>query len=314
MSETYLVETLPSCSFITNQLLMHRDLALDVEGVELCRHGCVCLVQLCTVLGQVFLFDITTLGQAAFDVGGLKEVLESERICKVLFDGRADADALYHRHRVQLRGAYDLQIHHALRYSSSHDRYVKGLQKCLDDSGAVPVPDRLRVQRIKEEGKRLFAPELGGNSNVWMRRPMASKLIEYAAVDVRHLLAIKEMWRGASTTAVFRVTRDRLQGARSGPTPAKGEHMSIRDFSLGANPQYLGRPAVEAARGFNCDREGHHSINHSFSSIFGDDSRDYNSDPSLNDYDNYSDGYHGFADIVPDGYIVLLVMSDRGVA
>eukprot|EP01068_Selenidium_serpulae_P005992 Selendium_serpulae@DN4257_c0_g1_i2.p2 len=122
MSQTILIDRIQQCRGITAQLLTHKELAMDVEGVALCRTGQIGLIQLCTTGGDVWLFDIATLGQDAFEAGGLKRVLESESICKVIFDGRADADALYHRHWVSLRRAYDLQIHHALRYSSEGDR------------------------------------------------------------------------------------------------------------------------------------------------------------------------------------------------
>lgn len=223
---------------------------MDVEGVALCRTGQIGLIQICTASGQVFPLDIATLGQAAFEAGGLKAVLESERICKVVFDCRADADALYHRHAVQLRLAYN-----------ASDRYVKGLQTCLDDSGVAPQRDRARVQRIKEEGKRLFVSDLGGDPDVWVRRPLTTALVEYATVDVRYLIGIKRLWSGGSTAVVFNVTRQRLQGAVSAGRPAKGDHMSLRDFSLGSSAQFLGRAAVAAPRCYRCGREGHIAIN-----------------------------------------------------
>merc|ERR1712194_282335 len=256
-SQACLVDNLTECRNMTDQLRTCEVLAMDVEGVALCRNGHIGLIQICTASGQVLLFDIATLGQAAFEAGGLKEVLESERICKVIFDGRADADALYHRHGVQLRLAYDLQIHHALRYSNANDRYVKGLQKCLDDSGVVPQRDKARVQRMKVEGKRLFVSDLGGHPEVWLRRPLTTALVEYAAVDVRYLIGIKELWSSASTGVVFKVTRERLQGAISAGMPANGDHMSVRDFSLGSSAQYLRRAAVPAPRCHSCGREGH---------------------------------------------------------
>ena len=188
---------------------------MDVEGVNLCRTGPVTLIQICTSQGQVVLFDILTLGQDAFLSGGLKALLESEAVCKVIYDGRADADALYHRHGVNLQHAFDLQVQHALRYSRDNDRYVKGLQRCLDDSGVVPSADKLRVARIKDAGKRLFVPEMGGRADAWLVRPLSQALLDYAASDVQYLLRMKSMWSGPTSNAVFRVTKERLRGAMS---------------------------------------------------------------------------------------------------
>ena len=45
-----------------------RKLALDLEGVHLCRHGRVSIVQIFADTSDViWLVDITTLGRAAFD-------------------------------------------------------------------------------------------------------------------------------------------------------------------------------------------------------------------------------------------------------
>lgn len=219
---------------------------MDIEGINLCRTGRIALIQLCTKSGEVFLFDIAVLGQDAFDKGGLRAVLESEQICKVIFDGRADADALYHQFHVQIRHAFDLQVQHALRFSNSNDRYVKGLKKCLSDANVVPLMERERLEALKEEGLRLFAPEKGGRYEVWMERPLNQALVDYAAADVKYLLSMKAIWHASQD--VLQLTRDRLQGAVQAAVPAKGQHMSVRDFSLGQHPQYLGREAVSQKR------------------------------------------------------------------
>ena len=50
------------------------------------------------------------LGARAFDQGGLKELLESRRVRKIIYDGRADADALFHLFGVRLSNVYDVQV------------------------------------------------------------------------------------------------------------------------------------------------------------------------------------------------------------
>lgn len=67
-----LVDTIQTCAHITSQLMGHQELAMDVEGIDLCRTGSIVLIQLCTSGGQVILFDIAAMGQDAFDIGGLR--------------------------------------------------------------------------------------------------------------------------------------------------------------------------------------------------------------------------------------------------
>ena len=68
--------------------------------------------------------------------------------------------------------------------------------------------------------------------------------MDYAAADVKYLLPTKAKWHDSHLHAVSRVTQERLQGAVNAAQPAKGKHMSVRDFSLGINAQYLGRSAA----------------------------------------------------------------------
>jgi len=298
------VDRVAQCRHCVDQLFTHKELAMDVEGVDLCRNGAIALIQMCTSDGQVVIFDIAALGQDAFNLGGLKALLESQTVCKFIYDGRADADALYHRHGVQLQCAFDLQVQLALRYSSSNDRYVKGLQRCLDDSGVVPLVDKVHVARKKDEGKRLFAKDMGGRQDVWMIRPLPNILIEYAACDVKYLLRIKALWSGTSSNAVFRVTKDRLQGAIRAVAPAKGEHMSVRDFSIGVQAKYLGREAVAKPRCFTCGSTGHmaRACPSRSNRFYFDDGFDIGYDDRIDDYSPPSP-CGGFADFAPDGYI-----------
>ena len=64
--------------------------------------------------GHVFLFDITKMGAVAFDDRSgrpsLRTLLESPSVLKVIFDGRADADALWHLYGVYLSPVYCLQV------------------------------------------------------------------------------------------------------------------------------------------------------------------------------------------------------------
>lgn len=87
-----LVDTLDECTAQISRLAQSAAVAVDFEGANLCRDGELHLVQLAAESGPVVLVDIVRLGDAAFSAGGLRALLESETVIKLLFDGRADAD------------------------------------------------------------------------------------------------------------------------------------------------------------------------------------------------------------------------------
>jgi Ribonuclease D len=67
----------------------------------------------------VFLFDIYTLGDAAFD-NGLRDILESENIEKVIHNCYFVSDWLQEEHRVTIRNVFDIQV-------SGMGKLVKGM-------------------------------------------------------------------------------------------------------------------------------------------------------------------------------------------
>jgi len=228
-----LIDTVAACRGAVASLMGESEIGVDLEGVDVCRLGKVSLIQVSTHSGEVFLFDITALGRAAFDAGGLRELFQSRKVRKVIFDGRADNDALHHHFNSLMENAYDLQILHALKFSSSDDRFVKGFQKCLDASGVLSPADGHQASVLKERGKRCFSPDFGGSYSVWEQRPLRQILIDYAVADVQHLLQMKRQWSNPSHDAtVEALTRERIWKAVNSPVAPKGSHMSQRDFPL----------------------------------------------------------------------------------
>ncbi|EFA84207.1 3'-5' exonuclease domain-containing protein [Heterostelium album PN500] len=73
-------------------------IAIDVEGLEMGKQGEISLVQVGLMSGRVFLFDVLRLGQQLFD-RGLRQILESNNILKIVHDCRRDSEILYHRHQ-----------------------------------------------------------------------------------------------------------------------------------------------------------------------------------------------------------------------
>lgn len=205
--------------------------AVDIEGIDLCRAGAVCLLQAATPEMTTYVFDICALGRAAFDRGGLKELLENKTTEKIVYDGRADADALFHQFGVDLaKGRYcDVQYLYCQRHCDAGDPFLRGLGAAMSSAYWLSAGERVRLERVKVAGKRLFAPEAGGSYEVWRQRPLSEALLAYAAADVVHLHEMAARWQPAGSD-VNAVAARRMRRACMGPQPANGRHMARKDF------------------------------------------------------------------------------------
>lgn len=252
-----LVDTLDALKSLTAHLLAAKtEIAVDFEGVDLCRDGELCLVQISD--GETtWLVDVHVLGRAAFDEdgGGLRELFESTAVMKVGYDGRADADALFHLFGTRLKHFYDVQIASCMRQDAEQDhkdRFVHGLKRAME---AHLTCDRARgreLARIKDEGRKLFAPEKGGSYDVWKERPMPEALARYATSDVSLLLEMKKAWQKYSPVEInCSNAQRRIDKALNANRPAKGRHLALRDFTC--LPAY--KPLVPHRRTHDDDDE-----------------------------------------------------------
>lgn len=110
------------------------------------------------------------------------------------------------------------------------------MQKALSD--ALPASTRAAADALKEEGKRLFAPERGGSYSVWSQRPLQPALVDYASADVRHLFTMLDLWGGPGKSCVTldeakKMTARRMEAAidRAVPWPrGPKSQWSVVDF------------------------------------------------------------------------------------
>ncbi|KAJ7489208.1 ribonuclease H-like domain-containing protein [Mycena latifolia] len=190
-----LVDTIPLLHECLTALADTTSLAVDLEGVALCRSGTLCIVQLKAAESDtIWLIDVVVLATSTFDEvaangHSLKSIFESRAVKKLFFDVRNDSDALFNLFGVTLANVYDLQLLEVAVRSSKPGRpprFVKGLVSSLE-SYVAPLKSAAVVRdwtRVKEAGLKLFAPERGGRYSVFEDRPFASALKEYCAQDV----------------------------------------------------------------------------------------------------------------------------------
>ncbi|KAH0562357.1 hypothetical protein GP486_002948 [Trichoglossum hirsutum] len=179
---------------------------IDLEGVNLCREGAVSILTLLIDTGtptrRVYLVDVHTLGEQAFNTYGvkqktLKDILQNKDIPKVFFDVRNDSDALFAHFGVALQGVEDVQLmESATRKTTESRRLLGSLAKCVEKNALIGGSDLASWTLAKEKGERLFKPEHGGSHEVFNQRPIPKDIISYCVGDVQYLPELRDrFWK-----------------------------------------------------------------------------------------------------------------------
>lgn len=212
-------------------------LYVDIEGVNLSRHGTVSILQIYVQpADRTYLVDIYTLREAAFTTPGtrghtLKNIFESDAIPKAFFDIRNDSDALYSHFGISVAGIVDLQLMELATRSGSK-RCINGLARCMErgDASMSYAEKRLWAEN-KEAGRKLFAPERGGSYEVFNERPIPENIKQYCMQDVKFLPRLWQrynsiltpMWRGKVEVE----TEARIRLSQSATFNGQGRHMAL---------------------------------------------------------------------------------------
>jgi exonuclease 3'-5' domain-containing protein 1 len=209
---------------------------MDLEGVNLSRHGSVAIMQvLVPPVRQVHLVDVHRLKALAFETpstGGLtlKAILESEQFPKVFFDVRNDSDALYSHFQIKLSGVVDLQL---LEFATRgvRGKYLKGLSKCISETTALSWAESREWREVKEAGQKLFDPEQGGRYEVFHERPLPLALVNYCVQDVLYMPKLLLSYAGRlqplPASQVQLETISRILLSQSPHFNGKGRHMAV---------------------------------------------------------------------------------------
>jgi len=153
----------------------------DGEGVNLGPKGQLTLVQISTVSGQVIIFDVQTT-PAIMTQGGLKKLLESEQIIKVVHDCRNDSAALFFQCDVQVKNVFDTQAAHAVLQLQDTGKPVYKVKNV--SLNALCELYNAPVNPMKEQVKNIYRRD----QKFWARRPLTRDMICYAAADVLALV------------------------------------------------------------------------------------------------------------------------------
>ncbi|XP_074091227.1 piRNA biogenesis protein EXD1 [Macrotis lagotis] len=160
-------------------------LSVAAEGVNLCRHGKLCWLQVATS-SRVYLFDIFLLGSRAFN-NGLQMVLEDRKILKVIHDCRWLSDCLSHQYGIILSNVFDTQVADVLQFSMETGGFlphcISTLQECL-------------IRHLKMSPKCVsFLDDkqkmVQENPEIWFMRPLPPSLLKVLALETTYLLPLR---------------------------------------------------------------------------------------------------------------------------
>lgn len=91
-------------------------ISVDCEGVNLGTKGQLTILEIGTVRGEAFIFDLLLCPELMND-GGLRGILEDENIIKIIHDCRNDSYNLYSQFNILLRNVFDTQVNFTLNSS-----------------------------------------------------------------------------------------------------------------------------------------------------------------------------------------------------
>jgi len=194
-SVTKLISTTAELEAFLSSIQASTTLYLDLEGQNLSRNGSISII---TILahpeGIIGLVDVLSLGESTFTTvskegKSLKSILEDPSIIKCFWDVRNDADALWAHYKIGILGVIDIQLLENVSRAGGNT-YLYSLQKAIQVDLKLGRLDSNHWNNTKNEIKGLMS------SNLFSKRPMETKTIQYCENDVVHLPKLRQFYLG----------------------------------------------------------------------------------------------------------------------
>ncbi|MFC2066565.1 ribonuclease D [Chloroflexota bacterium] len=149
------------------ELIDSHAIALDTESNSFYHYPeQLCLIQIAS-RHKIYIIDTISLS----DLSPLRDVLEDVSIKKVLHAADNDIRSLDRHFGLHIRNMFDTSI--AARFIGSTRLSLAAI---IEDLLSISINKSKRLQRAD-----------------WGRRPLSTEALEYAATDIRHLLALREV-------------------------------------------------------------------------------------------------------------------------
>ncbi|GLV36923.1 egalitarian [Carabus blaptoides fortunei] len=196
MQTTRVVCTVKECKAVVDDIMAMRSelkssddwefaehkiiVGFDCEGINLGAKGQLTLMQIATVTGQSYIFDLITC--PLMIESGLKRILESEDVVKIIHDCRNDSVNLFNQFDITLRCVFDTQAAHAVLLLQETQKPVyKAKNVSLN---ALCEIYNAPINPMKEQLKNIYRRD----QRYWSRRPLSRDMMLYASADVLSLV------------------------------------------------------------------------------------------------------------------------------
>jgi exonuclease 3'-5' domain-containing protein 1 len=124
LQNTQVISTVKESLFVCDAIMKSAQapdervvISFDSKGVNLGVKGQLTIIEIGTVRGEAFIFDLQQCPEMVLD-GGLKMLLEDENIIKIIHDCRNDSFNLYSQYNILLRNVFDTQVRFLAKRSS----------------------------------------------------------------------------------------------------------------------------------------------------------------------------------------------------
>ncbi|XP_034937623.1 egalitarian protein homolog [Chelonus insularis] len=186
LQKTKLVVNVKECTRIIDEIMNPRNsirdkvvVSFDCEGINVGTKGQITLIQIGTVYGLVYIFDLFTSPDL---INPLRTLLESPSVIKVVHDCRNDSVNLYNQFSITLNNVFDTQAAHAvIQYQETEKPVDKvkniNLNTLCELYNAPSNP-------LKSQFKCVYRRD----QKYWSRRPILRDMLIYATSDVLGLV------------------------------------------------------------------------------------------------------------------------------
>ncbi|XP_059471090.1 egalitarian protein homolog [Neocloeon triangulifer] len=161
--------------------------AFDCEGINLGARGQLTLMQLATLNGNAYVFDLLTC-PALIAEGGLHSLLESTEVVKIIHDCRNDSVNLYNQYGITLNNVFDTQAAHAILQLQETGKPVYKVKNV--SLNTLCELYQAPINPMKDQLKSVYRRD----QRFWARRPLTRDMIFYAAADV--LALVPQVYEG----------------------------------------------------------------------------------------------------------------------